>query len=140
VPDAAFFTRARAAAERRMVDTCTITTDPEFLDDSTLDDETLALSDEGTVTIYTGACLIAPEERQEAHVDEGGAPMVRRAYVADIPVDAAAVAIGAVLTVTASVNDPLLVGERFTVDGSSHGTQAFQRRLFLTRSVRADAQ
>lgn len=142
VPDDAFFARARAAAERLMVDECVISRDPNFVADSTLDVNTGALvaPSPATLNVYVGRCTVTPETRLQNESDEAGAPVVRRTYRARIPVDAPDVVTGDVLTVTSSRHDLHLVGESFHVRGALASTHAFQRRLQLEHAVRADAQ
>lgn len=143
MPDAAFFTRARAAAEMLMQDTCTISRDPAFLTDSVLNETTGQLTAPAAgplVQVYAGPCLVTPVVRQDTDVDEGGGPIVRGAYEATVPLSSARVAIGDVLTVTVAVRDPQLVGARFVVRRTTVATNAFQRRMRLDLSVRADAQ
>lgn len=140
MPEAAFFARARTAAELLMEDTCAITRDPQFVADSTLDTATGSLTTGPTSTIYAGACTVTPVTRQQAETDEGGAPLLRLDYRASIPVDAPEVAVGDVLTVTASVRDAQLVGQRFVVRATPVSTNAYQRPLLVELTVRADAQ
>lgn len=140
MPDAAFFARAAAAAERLMVDACTITRDPDFADDSTLNTTTGVLTGAGTVEIYDGSCKIAPRDRQASATNEGGAPQTWSRYRVSIPLSADEVAIGDVVTVTASVWEHLLPGQTLTVTGVPLRTNAFQRVLDVDLRVRADAQ
>lgn len=142
MPDAAFFARARSAAEWMMEDSCTITRDPLFVADSTLDTVTgvLTAPSPETIEIYDGPCTVTPEAREQSDAEEGAAPMVRSRYRATIPLSADEVVIGDVLTVTASVRDSLLVDASFVVHGATVSTNAYQRILDLKRSVRADAQ
>lgn len=140
MPDAAFFARAAAAAGRLMVDTCTITRDPDFTDDSTLNTSTGVLTGAGTVEVYDGPCMVAPQERQQSATEEGGAPQVRSRYRVTIPLSADEVVVGDVVTITASVREPLLVDQTLVVYGVPLRTNAFQRVLDVDLRVRADAQ
>lgn len=125
---------ARALAESAMVDTCTITRDAQGSADDTLNDVTGELSQPtgDATTVYSGPCLLRTTAALRARSeDEGGAVLQRRIQAARLPVSAAEVKLGDVLTVTAAAHDPQLVGRPYRVLDSEVNTFAVTRKVEL---------
>lgn len=125
---AAALPELRAAAESKMVDSCTIvaitaTGDP---------DPVTSLPSEERITIYAGKCEYRAADTQAQSVESGGRQFVQQGAVLKIPVNApgsAAVAVGNVATVTLAMNDPTAAPVVVTVVGTHRQTYATARRL-----------
>lgn len=100
-----------------MLDTCTITSDPDGAGGDTLDPVTLELTPPPgePVTVYAGPVLIYDSGRRETPDVEGSRSLVEKIYTARIPWDSVVPAVGAVLTVTAAAHDQRLVGRPLRV-------------------------
>lgn len=118
----------RAAAESKMVDSCTIvdvttTGDP---------DPATSLPAETRTTIYAGKCEYRAADTQARSVDSGGRQLVQQGAVLKIPVEAlgsAAVRVGHEATIRLSTNDPDAAPVVVKVTGTHHQTYATARRL-----------
>jgi hypothetical protein len=118
----------RAAAESKMVDTCTIvaittTGDP---------DPATSLPAEQRTTIYAGKCEYRAADTQARSVDSAGRQLVQQGATLKLPVDApgsAAVRVGHVATISLATNDPTADPVVVTVSGTHQQTYATARRL-----------
>jgi uncharacterized protein DUF6093 len=115
----------RAAAERLMVDTCTITrssvafTDPET-----------GHQVKTTTTVYAGKCRIQMQMPGSANASEPGeAYLLMLNLSVQVPASVTGVQPGDIVTVTAAAHDPELVGRTFRVKDLAHKTHATSRRL-----------
>lgn len=113
----------RVAAERLMLDTCTVTR----VTGQTLS-ESLGVLTATSTTVYTGACRVKPEPTDSQTAAGDRATMERR-YVVSLPITATTVAVDDVVTVTASDLDAGLVGAVMVVAGQAKGSQITARRL-----------
>jgi hypothetical protein len=115
----------RAAAERIMVDTCTITR----VTGTSTDPDTGVITPTLT-TIYTGKCRIKGLPVASAgRVDVGEASLVLAGYALQLPIAATGVLVDDQVQVIASVLDPGLPGRRFFVVSPAVGTHLTARRL-----------
>ena len=118
--------RGRLLAISLMVDACTI----KHPIGSATDPNTGAVTPSYT-TVYTGPCKVqggmsaSGQDVAEAHL------AVLNPFV-HVPVTVTGVVQGDVVTITASVNDPELVGRVFRVQGPDHKSFATARRLQCT--------
>ena len=115
----------RAAAEALMVDTCTITRSGE----PTTDPDTGEVDDNPT-TVYTGRCKVQQQAVQSRPQTPGEAAvqMVRREV--HLPVaTSGGIRVGDLITITASVLDPDLVGRKLRVRDEHAKSYATARRL-----------
>lgn len=124
--------RGRAAAESLMVDTCSIgRTTGEATDTDT------GVVTPTTSTVYTGRCRVQQSQLGAASTpDDPGQAAVRLvAFAVQLPMSVVGLRVGDVVTVTASVHDPDLVGRTFTVLGLAHKTHATSRRIQVQEVV-----
>jgi hypothetical protein len=104
--------RGRKAAEKRMVDQCTITrpgapvTDPES-----------GVVSASSETIYTGKCEVQSKNSSRASPEAGGRVFVEVSRVVKIPANAADVKDGDVVNMTASLLNAFTVGKKYRVEG-----------------------
>lgn len=115
--------RGRLAARRLMVDTCTVTRPGAF----GAPDESTGIPTRTTTSVYSGACRVKPEQPGEQSAGER--EVVTRRFVVSLPADTDGVAVGDVVTVTASVYDAGLVGASLVVVGVPVGSHLTARRL-----------
>lgn len=124
----------RLLIESRMIDTCTITRDPEGSGDDVLDQNTGALTPQAgdESTVYTGACLLYPAgRRQESQFTEGSRAVSEHSYDLRIPWDAAEPDVGDVVTLSVSTHDPTLVGRPLRVRSVARSTLLTSRDLVV---------
>lgn len=117
----------RLAAQRLMVDACTVTRPGAY----GAPDETTGVAARTSTTVYTGVCRVKPEPPGEQTAGER--EVVTRRFVVFLPVTVDGVAVGDVVTVTASVFDTGLVGAALTVVGVPVGSHLTARRLLAER-------
>lgn len=117
----------RAAAERLMVDACTVTR----VTGTTSDGETGRIT-ETLATIYSGKCRIRQRAATGSRTDVGEASVVQVGYELQLPMSATAVRVEDRVTVTASVLDASLVGRRWHVSSEAAGSHLTARRLQIT--------
>ncbi len=118
----------RAAAESKMVDTCTIV---EITTSGDPDPET-SLPAKTRTTVYEGRCEYRAADTQARSVESAGRQLVQQGAVLKIPVDAlgsAAVRVGHIATITLATNDPASAPVVVTVSGTHQQTYATARRL-----------
>lgn len=113
----------RAAAERLMVDTCTITR-PGV---ASLN-ETTGVVTRTSTTVYSGACRVKPDAAP-GESQSGEREVVTRRFIVSIPITETGVDVDDVVTVTASDLDPALVGVELVVGGVVTGSHVTARRL-----------
>lgn len=116
-------------------DTCTIQRDQGTSDD-TFDPNTGTWTKTGPTTTYTGACMVRDSTNVAAGRGvEGAVEGTEQRWVVKLPDLTADVAVGDLVTITASVNDPRLVGRRFVVADIGGGTFKVSRTLLCTAWV-----
>jgi hypothetical protein len=117
----------RAAAERLMVDTCTITR----VTGGSSDPET-GVRTQTTTVVYTGKCRFKMYPRSPGRrTDVAEASVVEVDEELQIPMSATGVQVEDIVTVTASALDPALVGRAFRVASQAAKTHATMRRFDL---------
>lgn len=117
---ASVLARGRAAAERRMVDACLVR---QITGESTGPGGVVTPT---YATVYSGICEVDQSETQARQEDAGEAHLLMTRRTLKLPVvESSAVRADHVVTITASLNDPGLVGREFVVRdefGESHST------------------
>jgi hypothetical protein len=118
--------RGRRAAEALMVDTCTITrgTGEQVFDPATGQYVTTA----GEL-LYTGPCRVKPQNNADRVVEAGGQAVSLWPFVVSVPVSEVSFEVDDLVTVTASVLDPALVGKVLRVRQVALGSHLTARRL-----------
>jgi len=119
----------RAAAERNMLDTCTVHTEARAVD------QTTGAEVVSSTTLYTGRVKIQSGATQESTPEAGGATLTVQRSEAHFPVGAFVPAVGQVVTVTAAALDPLMAGLTFRVVALLHKSAATAYRLAVTEVV-----
>lgn len=123
---------ARGRVESQMTDTCTVTGDPTM---SVWDEATSSYTATPT-TLYEGVCKVSEVGYQTSMSQRAGKLVVASQLVLKLPVEkSAGVVPGAMVAVTASRFDPVLVGRTFRVKEPHHQTFATQRRFPLEEVV-----
>lgn len=126
---------AKAAVERLMDDTCTITRNPDGLADAELDQDTMELVDPaGLTTVYgpNKKCSVSAPGGigiGDATREQGGEQFVLRVYQVTIPLESAEVLKGDKVRIVSSRRDRLLVGQEFTVRDIVYGSMSVSRKL-----------
>jgi len=115
--------RGRAAAIALMVDACTI----QHVTGSTTNTTTGQVTPTYS-TVYTGACKIQGGQSDSGQ-DVGEAHLAVLSLTVHVPISVTGVVETDVVTITACVNDPELVGRVFRVLGPVHKSYATARRL-----------
>jgi Family of unknown function (DUF6093) len=113
----------RAFAEQQMTDACTIDHPTGLVTDQTTGVVTPTYS-----SVYTGVCKIQGAMSASA-AQVGGANLAILSPYVHVPITVVGVVEGDVVTITACVNDPELVGHVFRVLGPDHKSNATARRL-----------
>lgn len=80
-------------------------------------------------SLYAGMCRVQSGDALPLTPDYGGAEVTVDAATVSIPIAAPDVAVGATVTITASVYDPHLEGAVFTVSSVLRKSHATARRL-----------
>lgn len=119
----------RAAAERNMLDLCTV----QRVVGTVTDDLT------GAVTpvyeqAYSGRCKVQTFEPHERNPEVGGATVTVQRYSVHVPVGAFEPEVGQVVTIVAAALDPHLAGRSFRVAALLHKTAATAYRLSVEES------
>lgn len=120
----------RRAAESMMRDTCTVHT----VTGQTVDDLT-GKSTPIVEPVYEGPCRVQTYEPYEANPEAGGGTATVQRYAVHVPVASFRPEVGQVVTVTASVFDPHLVGREFRVVALLHKTAATAYRLSVEETT-----
>lgn len=129
-------TGPRAVLERRLVDSCRITHDPEQETDDVLDPDTLLLvapNPDGDL-VYEGACMISTLLAEQIVV-VGAREVTRRRYRARLPHDAPAPAVGDTLTITDAHYDPALVDVSMIITDVPLRTHNISRQVVLQHDL-----
>jgi hypothetical protein len=124
---AAFLGQAQAAAERGMVDACSIrratgqSTDPSS----------------GVVTPtytagYSGKCRVQAARAEAQQHDSGEDYLLLLRLEVQLPISVTGLEVGDEITITAAGNDPDLVGRVFLVHDLFHKTDPTARRVQVT--------
>ncbi|MGZ4638674.1 MAG: DUF6093 family protein [Actinomycetes bacterium] len=121
----------RKAAERLMVDTCTVLRPG---DRGAYDPTTLTYASNPT-PLYDGKCRVKPTNTADRVVEFGGEPVSLFPYVVSLPIGDLVVHVDDVVTVTASALDPALVGLKLRVRDIASGTHLTARRLGCERNA-----
>jgi hypothetical protein len=116
--------RGRAAAERLMVDACTITRAGTL----TTSDTTAVVSSTPT-TVYAGKCRVQQQVPVAKPAEVGQAAVWLQRLVLQVPMSAVGVRSDDLVTITASVLDPDLAGRVFHIRELGHKTHMTSRRL-----------
>jgi hypothetical protein len=118
--------RGRLAAEANMVDACTI----QRVTGTTTNDTTGVVTPTYT-TIYSGRCRVQQVVpiAKPAHVGEAAVWLQR--LVLQVPMSVTGIASDDLVTITASLLDPDLVGRTFHVRELGHKTHMTARRVQL---------
>jgi hypothetical protein len=116
----------RAAAEKLMVDACTIDRPGVPATDPTTGVVTPALT-----TVYMGVCKVQGLDPQERTREAGGYIFTVQRYRVDVPVGAYSPEVGDLVTITSSTLDPYLSGP-LRVVALLHKTFATAYRLMVT--------
>jgi hypothetical protein len=123
VSAASLLARGRAAAAALMVDACTI----QHVTGSTTNTTTGMVTPTYS-TLYTGPCKVQGGQSDSGQ-DVGEAHLAVLGLTVHVPISVVGVVETDVVTITASVNDPELVGRVFRVSGPVHKSYATARRL-----------
>jgi hypothetical protein len=116
--------RGRAAAERLMVDTCTIvrvtgqTTNP-----------TTGVVTDTTTAVYTGKCKVQVRDVDAQNPEAGDRAYTVLKLRVDLPADTTGVDTGDIVTITAAPYDAELVDRTFRVVAPFFGSQKTARRV-----------
>lgn len=116
----------RAAAERLMVDTCTITR----LVSMVTDGETGRVTPTFAV-IYSGKCRVQQRASAGSRADVGQASVVEVSYGLQVPMSVTGVQTEDRVTITASSLDAALPGRVFHIGGPAAKTHGTARRMQL---------
>lgn len=119
--------RGRRAAERLMVDTCTVVR----VTAATTDPDTGVIAPPTYSTIYSGACKIQQTAPATGSTVAGQADVLIGQLQLHLPVTTTTgnVAPNDLVTITACAFDPSLVGKTFALRGPAHKSYATARRL-----------
>lgn len=123
----------RSEAEKRMVDACTITRGGG---DDTFDSSTGTYTTPAGSEVYSGDCEVQVSDGLNAREAEaGGAEITVSRVTVKIPISVEGVTEGDLVTITASLLDPDLVGQKFRVIAGFAKTFATCRRLQVERTT-----
>lgn len=121
--------RGRARAEALMVDTCTI----ERPTGTKIRDENTGGFTRVMQPLYTGQrCRVQSRGYWGQRTDVGQADLILLQLEIQLPVSVTGLRVHDVITVTASVNDPDLVGRKFRLKDEMHKSHATSRRVMCT--------
>ena len=116
----------RAAAERLMTDTCTLERPGALVDDVTGEAE--------LEPVFAGRCKVQTYEGYEQNPTAGGSVLTVQRYRVDLPASVQPRP-GDLVTVTASLTDPHLVGKRYRVTAPFNKSYATASRCFVDEVV-----
>lgn len=116
--------RGRAAAERLMTDTCTVT---RTTSEPALNQATGTITDPTTLTVYAGKCRLKPATRLDQPVQVGETMVAKWRWTVSVPFGTP-VELNDVITVNAS-QDPVMVGKQIRVRSTDRGTHITAHRL-----------
>ncbi len=120
---ASVLARGRVAAERSMVDTCTVRRKTDGVE-----------GPGGVITptwtdVYTGKCRVQVRAETGSQSNVGEAALILTRHEFHLPITAVGILEGDVITVTASVNDPDLINRTYTVRDVLTKSEATARRV-----------
>ena len=124
---ASVLARGRAAAEARMVDTCTA----RRVTGETVDDNTGDVTPTLT-SVYAGRCRMKQPNASATAAEVGEAAVLLQQPEVHLPMSAAVLRPGDEITLTASVHDPGSVGRVFIVRAVPAQSAATARRYGVT--------
>lgn len=116
--------RGRLAAEAGMVDACTIARVAGRSTDTT----TGAVTDTASA-LYAGKCRVQQHRASATDEDVAEDRLLLLRIEVQLPMSVTGLAVGDVITVTASAHDADLVGREFRVRDLAHKTHATSRRV-----------
>lgn len=116
--------RGRTAAERLMVDACTITRGGQ----ASFDENTGVRTSGSASTVYAGKCRVQVPNVAEQTPTFGEMPITTQLAIVQVPVSVVGVRVEDTVTVTES-QDPDLVDRTFRVVALLHKTHLTARRL-----------
>lgn len=116
----------RTAAERIMLDACTIT---DAAAGQVYDPATDSYVTPPGAVRYTGPCKVTSRDNADRQVEAGAETVSLWPVVVSVPMTVVGVEVDDVVTVTASALDPGLVGARFRVRQVPSGSFLTARRL-----------
>jgi hypothetical protein len=123
---AALLARAQAAAETGMVDTCTIRRAVgETENPNTGVVSTAYLSPDP----YVGKCRVQQHQASADRHDAGQDYLLLLRLEVQLPMSVVGLEVGDEITITASANDPDLVGRMFRIHDLAHKTEGSARRV-----------
>lgn len=128
---ASVLARGRTAALAGMVDTCTIARS----ENGTVDENTGRIA-RAEVTIYNGACRVQNQRAQSRAEEVGEDRALLLPMEIQLPTSATGLCVGDRITITASVNDPDLVGRVFAIRDLAHKSEATARRVRAEEVIR----
>ncbi|WP_329019286.1 DUF6093 family protein [Micromonospora rifamycinica] len=118
--------RGRAAAERLMVDTCTIR---RASGEGSDDDGNVIVTYED---LYAGKCRVQQTSAQAAQQESGEDYLLLLRLEVHLPMSVIGLETGDEVTITASVHDPDLPGRVFLIRDLAHKSHATARRVGVT--------
>jgi hypothetical protein len=124
---ASVLARGRAAAERLMVDECTITRAGEG--EPVFNETTMQYDPPPGSTVYTGRCRVQLTGAMAGTPEAAERVLVVQRATVQVPISVTGVEVDDVVTITASAHDPDLVGNRYRVRSLFAKTHATARRL-----------
>ncbi|GAB3166621.1 DUF6093 family protein [Myceligenerans halotolerans] len=120
----------RRAAEKLMVDTCTV----HRIGDPVTDPDTGEVTPSKTL-LYTGRCKVQTYEAQEFNPEVAEAIRAVQRYTVHVPVASFAPEVGDVVEITAATLDAQLTGRRYRVAALLHKSMATAYRLGVEEEV-----
>ncbi len=122
--------RGRVAAEALMLDACTV-----HRPGTPVTDPASGVVAPSLTLIYTGKCKVQKTASQASNPTAGGHSFTVQDSRVDFPVSAGPFLVDDVVTVTASVLDPQLVGRAFRVIETFHKSGATAQRTRVSEVV-----
>lgn len=123
--------RGRAAALAGMIDTCTI-----IRQANGAVDENTGRIQRSEQPVYEGVCRVQNQRAMSRTEDVGEDRALLLPLEIQLPVTATGLCVGDVITITASVNDPDLVGRVLAIRDLAHKSEATARRVRAEEVIR----
>lgn len=123
--------RGRAAALAGMIDTCTI-----IRQTNGAMDENTGRIQRSEQPIYEGVCRVQNQRAMSRTEDVGEDRALLLPLEIQLPVTATGLCVGDIITITASVNDPDLVGRVLAIRDLAHKSEATARRVRAEEVIR----
>lgn len=125
---AAVLARGREAAEAGMADACSVQRETAVITDD-LDPSIVTPT---LVGVYSGKCRIQQSIAMGQRTEAGEVSVVVLRLELQLPVIGSEnIARGDIVILTAAVNDPSLIGRRFTIRDLHHKSEATSRRMTI---------